>query len=125
MSEPAAVPPPAAPESLSTPATSAVTAVRLENFGRDDPQVSASRRQEWQGKYYVRGIGLVAEADGLGDECDNCPGTPNPDQADADGDGRGDARERCRTAGLLRAEGVRGRHVRRETLLDPCAPAQP
>lgn len=58
-----------APEQLTTPATSTVTAVRVENFRRDDAGVSASRWLEWQGKFYVRGIGLVAEADGLGDEC--------------------------------------------------------
>jgi PKD repeat protein len=32
-----------------------------------------------------------ADGDGVGDVCDNCPTTPNADQADADGDGVGDA----------------------------------
>ena len=33
------------------------------------------------------------DGDGVGDVCDNCPATPNADQADADGDGTGDACE--------------------------------
>jgi hypothetical protein len=31
------------------------------------------------------------DADGWVYDCDNCPVDPNPDQADADGDGIGDA----------------------------------
>ncbi len=37
--------------------------------------------------------GLDADADGVPDCVDNCPTTPNPDQADFDGDGMGDACE--------------------------------
>ena len=36
-----------------------------------------------------------ADKDGVGDACDNCVDTPNPDQADADGDGVGDACDNC------------------------------
>jgi len=36
-----------------------------------------------------------ADGDGVADGGDNCPFTPNPDQADADGDGRGDACDAC------------------------------
>jgi hypothetical protein len=35
------------------------------------------------------------DGDGWPDECDNCPGTLNPDQADTDGDGTGDLCEIC------------------------------
>jgi hypothetical protein len=31
------------------------------------------------------------DGDGIPDECDNCPCTPNPTQHDAEGDGNGDA----------------------------------
>jgi predicted extracellular nuclease len=36
-----------------------------------------------------------ADGDGAGDDVDNCPGVPNPDQADGDGDGLGDACDAC------------------------------
>lgn len=56
-------------ERISTPALAQVEAIRLENFARDDPQLPAERRAEWRGRYYARGVGLVAEADGLGGDC--------------------------------------------------------
>ena len=36
------------------------------------------------------------DGDGVPDTSDNCPTTPNPDQADSDGDGVGDACDNCR-----------------------------
>lgn len=56
-------------EKADTPATNLVEALRLENFARDDPAVSAEKRTEWLGRFYVRGIGPVIEADGAGGEC--------------------------------------------------------
>jgi hypothetical protein len=43
------------------------------------------------GHAYVFGVGLDPDGDGLVDGCDNCPITANPDQADGDSDGVGDA----------------------------------
>ncbi len=39
------------------------------------------------------------DGDGVPDAVDNCPDTPNPDQADSDGDGIGDACEGAATGG--------------------------
>jgi len=56
-------------EKTRVPALGAVSVVRVENFGRDDPKIPADQRMEWSGRYYASGVGLVAEADGLGGEC--------------------------------------------------------
>lgn len=41
--------------------------------------------------FYVEGITPDDDGDGVGNHIDNCPSTPNSDQADNDGDGIGDA----------------------------------
>jgi hypothetical protein len=38
-----------------------------------------------------------SDGDGVPNAIDNCPNTPNPNQADADGDGRGDVCDNCPT----------------------------
>jgi choice-of-anchor B domain-containing protein len=48
-----------------------------------------------------------ADGDAKPDACDNCPGTPNPDQADADGDGQGDACS-CETPAVACVNGMAG-----------------
>jgi hypothetical protein len=47
--------------------------------------------------YSVNAIGelLDNDGDGIPDKSDNCPDTPNPDQADTDGDGWGDECDNC------------------------------
>ncbi len=44
---------------------------------------------------YIDRETVDADGDNVGDVCDNCPATPNTDQADADGDGIGDACDLC------------------------------
>lgn len=48
-----------------------------------------------------------SDADGTPDACDNCPGVPNPDQADADEDGQGDACS-CDTPTVVCENGTAG-----------------
>ncbi len=40
-------------------------------------------------------FGADTDADGVGDDCDNCPAQPNSSQADTDRDGTGDACDPC------------------------------
>lgn len=59
----------AAFEKVKAPAVGLVEAVRLENFSLDDPELDAEQRMLWEARFFAPGIGLVAEADGLGGEC--------------------------------------------------------
>ena len=45
----------------------------------------------WQDVELPEGATQDGDGDGIPDDLDNCPGRPNPDQGDADGDGVGDA----------------------------------
>lgn len=56
-------------EKMHVPPLGRMAVVRVENFSRDDPKISAEQRMEWSGRYYAAGVGLVIEADGLGGEC--------------------------------------------------------
>jgi hypothetical protein len=78
------------------------TLVRGYEYGRgnadealvllDDPS-TALRSSDHDG--LVLFVASDRDGDGAGDDVDNCPVTPNPDQADADGDGFGDACDAC------------------------------
>jgi hypothetical protein len=56
-------------ETIDTPATGHVSALVLENFFPDDPQLSEDRRLEWVGTFFVAGVGIAAEGDGAGADC--------------------------------------------------------
>jgi len=43
-------------------------------------------------------VNTDTDNDGVPDASDNCPSTPNPDQADSDGDGVGDVCDNCPAA---------------------------
>lgn len=56
-------------QSVSTPAIKNAQALLIANFDFEDPQLTESKRSEWQGTYYVKGIGQIKEADGTGAGC--------------------------------------------------------
>lgn len=57
-------------ERLNVPALPKLSALRLENFSVQSAEVPAAKRSEWLARYYAKGIGPVAEADGLGGRCE-------------------------------------------------------
>lgn len=59
----------AARERMNVPALGQVETLRVENFSADDPAMSAEKRAEWQGRFFARDVGQVAEADGAGGDC--------------------------------------------------------
>jgi predicted extracellular nuclease len=65
-------------------------------FGFDDDPTTSLRSSDHDGTVVF--IMSDADGDGVPDDRDNCPETPNPDQADADGDGFGDACDNCPAA---------------------------
>ena len=68
-----------------------------DDAGGDEDCVQYYADATWNDIPCTNAYGFVCEADFLaeetdpGDVCDNCPDLLNPDQADADGDGEGDA----------------------------------
>ena len=57
-------------------------------LGWDEKEIEGSRRSWKSGR-------LDGDADGVWDDVDNCPKTPNPGQEDFDGDGIGDVCDDC------------------------------
>jgi hypothetical protein len=93
--------------STATNGASAVLAADLDGNGHPDVVTAAhlDGTVTWYRNGVWDGIGDICDTcpatldpdqtdedkDGVGDACDNCPGVPNVDQADTDGDGLGDA----------------------------------
>jgi hypothetical protein len=59
----------AASERMKVAGVGQMKVLRIESFSIDDPALTAEKRAEWQGRFYARGIGQVAEADGIGGDC--------------------------------------------------------
>jgi len=68
-----------------------------------DDDSTAARSSDHDG--FVLFVVSDRDLDGAGDDVDNCVETPNPDQADADGDGFGDACDAC-AVGTVIPEGA-------------------
>lgn len=61
---------PARAETIAVPALGEVAVLVLENFAAEDPALPPEKRLEWRGLFFAKGIGLVAEGDGAGGQCD-------------------------------------------------------
>jgi subtilisin family serine protease len=112
--------------SMAAPHIAGVVAILLEadpllNFGavletlRSTARPMAGRQPHEVGAGYVDALAAIAkvlgrevpprdtDGDGFFDDADNCPAIPNPDQADADGDGLGTA---CDSSSACAAPGI-------------------
>jgi len=67
--------------------------------------VAATHGRSMYRLYLNCAFGPDTDADGIADECDNCPQTANAEQADLDVDGRGDACDLCPTDNLNDIDG--------------------
>lgn len=89
---------PETPEAGEAPPPDAGVSVERDS-GREAPHDTGAPVEEPEPADDAGGLGPDAEAcadsdmDAICDDSDNCPDTANPNQADADGDGRGDACE--------------------------------
>lgn len=61
---------PARAETIAVPALGEIGVLVLENFSAEDPALPPQKRLEWRGLFFAKGIGLVAEGDGAGAQCD-------------------------------------------------------
>lgn len=68
-----------------------------------------------------RAVATDLDGDGIPNGIDNCPSIPNPDQADADADGHGDACDACAAAN----PGAEPCALPISTVRDPSAPGHP
>jgi len=66
------------------------------DFNQPTRQIAAATHGRSMYRLYLDcDEGTDSDGDGLADNCDNCPGEPNADQADLDVDGVGDACDPC------------------------------
>lgn len=73
---------------IDVPAVQAESAIEFGLIVSDGTNESAP---DYVSVYVAPTVDLDSDGDGVEDELDNCPDTPNTDQSDSDGDGIGDA----------------------------------